>query len=130
MSSLTEISKPLAFSGHTNWTYYLVPKVALQLYYQMRQRKHHARSLEGSNLPNCEGNTSTMLVQLLPLREVQKVCKALLTESGLEGVQMQARDRLPPATKALAGNRVGWSHSQLLLHFTAGASSALPLTNK
>ena len=44
--------------------------------------------------------------QRLPT-EVRKVCKAFLTESGLEGVRMQPTDRLPPATKALAGNRAG-----------------------
>ena len=38
-------------------------------------------------------------------REVRKVCKAIHTKSGLEAVQMQATDRMPPATKALAGNR-------------------------
>ena len=51
-------------------------------------------------------------------RQVRKVCKAFLTESGLEGVWMQAR--LPPATEALAVNRAGWSHCnkpQLILHF-------------
>ena len=40
-------------------------------------------------------------------RDIRKVCKAFLTEFRLEGVQMQAIDRLPPATEALAGN---WSH--------------------
>jgi len=36
-------------------------------------------------------------------REVGKDCKASLTESWLEGVRMQAGDRLLPATKAIAG---------------------------
>ena len=54
-------------------------------------------------------------------REVWKVCKAFLTESGLEGVRMQATDRLPPTTETLAVNRTGWSHCnipQLMLTFT------------
>ena len=53
-------------------------------------------------LCNCSGGPAVSLP-----REVRKVCMAFLTESGLEGVQMQARDRLPPATEALAGNRAG-----------------------
>ena len=44
-------------------------------------------------------NCSSGPVVSLP-REVRKVCKAFLTESGLEGVRMEAtdRDKLPPAT--------------------------------